>query len=226
MQIRRITTVFAATLVGISFLLAGSLAQAMSISATTDALGIGWTMSATDSVDGAYAGYEITFSVQADIPSDLSLLVDDDGDTITPTRITTAEARIAGLEDFMLIEAPGGTAGWYDYTGPSANACMNLSGFDSACAEAKTDSDAAEITSGASWTWSWVGNVSDPDAVFASDFSGLQHLGAHTESDQHPRGWNVSEEFSQAVPEPSAALVFGVGIAFAATRVRRTARLS
>ena len=31
---------------------------------------------------------------------------------------------------------------------------------------------------------------------------------------------------AQPVPEPSAALVFGIGIAFAATRVRRTARLA
>jgi hypothetical protein len=226
MQIKRTTTVLAATLVSISFLLAGSLAQAMSISATTDALGISWTLSATDDVDAAYAAsYEVMFSVQADIPTDLSLLMDD-GETINPTRIQSVEGRIAGLDDFMLVDAPDGIVGWYDYTGPSANECKNNPGFDSACAEAMTDSDAAAITSSASHTWTWVGNVSDLEAIFAEDLSGLQRVGAHLENDKHRRGWNVSEEFSQAIPEPSAALVFGIGIAFTATRVRRTARLS
>jgi hypothetical protein len=210
--------------VSLSFLLAGSLAQAMSISATTDALGISWTLSATDVVNG-YDDYEVMFSVTADIPDDLSLLMDEDG-SISPTWISTVEARIAGLEDFMLVSAPGELDGWYDYTGPSANTCKNNDGFASACAEAKTDSDAAAITSGASHTWTWVGNVSDLEAVFADDLSGLQRVGAHLENATHRKGWNVSEEFSQAIPEPSAALVFGVGIAFAATRVRQTARPS
>jgi hypothetical protein len=90
-----------------------------------------------------------------------------------------------------------------------------------------SDSDAAEITSDATYTWTWVGNVSDLDAVFADDYSGLQHIGAHLENDQHRNGWNVSiSNPSAAVPEPSAALVFGVGIAFAATRVRRDDSLS
>jgi hypothetical protein len=129
---------------------------------------------------------------------------------------SSAEARIAGLEDFMLVEAPGGTGGWYDFTGPSANSCMNITGFDSACAEA--------ITSNASHTWTWVGHVSDLEAVLADDYSGLQHIGAQLESDGHRRGWNVS--ISNPIPEPSVALVFGVGIAFAATRVRRNDHLS
>jgi len=228
MQMKRTTTVLAATLVSISFLLAGSLAQAMSISAGEDALGISWTLSATDEVDALlYPGYEVMFSVTADIPSDLDDIIDDDdGETIYPTRIQLVEARIVGLadEDFMLIYAPGGTGGWDNLTGPSANMCGDIHNFQSACAEAKTDSDAAEITSGASYTWTWVGNVSDLDAVFADDYSGLQHIGAHLENDRHRKGWNVSIE--NPIPEPSAALVFGVGIAFAATRVRRTDRLS
>ena len=74
--------------------------------------------------------------------------------------------------------------------------------------------------------WTWVGNVRDLEAVFAADLSGLQHIGAHLENDRHRNGWNVSEEFGQPIPEPSAALVFGVGIAFVGTRLRRTTRLS
>jgi len=74
--------------------------------------------------------------------------------------------------------------------------------------------------------WTWVGNVRDLEAVFAADLSGLQHIGAHLENDKHRNGWNVSEEFGQPIPEPSAARVFGVGIAFAGTRLRRTSRLS
>jgi hypothetical protein len=219
MKFNRLTLLIPATLLTCLILLAGSLAQAMTISASEDALGISWTLSATDSVGADYAAdYEVMFSVQANLPSDLSLIMDDDG-TISPQWITTSEARIAGLEDFMLVSAPGGTDGWYDYTGPSANSCSNNINFASACAEAISDSGAAEITSDATYTWTWVGNVSDLDAVFADDYSGLQHIGAHLESDGHPNGWNVS--ISNPIPEPSAALVFGVGIAFAATRVRR-----
>jgi hypothetical protein len=166
------------------------------------------------------------FSVTADLPSDLDLIMDE-GETISPDRIASVEGRIAGLDDFMLVDAPGGTDGWYDYTGPSANSCQNITDFASACAEAKTDSDAAAITPDATYTWTWVGNVSDLDAVFADDYSGLQHIGAHLESDGHRNGWNVSiSNPIAAVPEPSAALVFGVGIAFAATRVRREDSLS
>jgi len=220
MVFNRTSLLMPATLLSCLILLAGSFAQAATISAGEDALGITWTLSATDVVDAAYAAdYEVMFSVQAALPSDLSLIMDE-GETISPEWIAVSEARIAGLDDFMLVSAPGGTAGWYDYTGPSANSCMNISGFGSACAEAMSDSDAASITSGATYTWTWVGNVSDLDAVFADDYSGLQHIGAHLESETHRKGWNVS--ISNPVPEPSAALVFGVGIAFVAARVRRT----
>jgi hypothetical protein len=215
MKFNRLTLLIPAELLTCLILLAGSLAQATTISASEDALGISWTLSATD--------YEVMFSVRADLPSDLSLIMDE-GETISPEWIASAEARIAGLEDFMLVSAPGGTDGWYDYTGLSANSCRNISGFDSACAEAMSDSDAAAITSDATYTWTWVGNVSDLDAVFADDYSGLQHIGAHLESDGHRNGWNIS--ISNPVPEPSAALVFGVGIAFAATRVRRDDSIS
>ncbi len=224
MQIHRRTLRFSAALLSCLFLLAGSLSQASTISATTDALGISWTLTATDEVDIAYAGYDIMFSLQADIPSDLSLIMDE-GETISPTWIASAEARVTGLEEFMLVEAPNGVSGWYDLAGPSANGCQDVSG-GSACAEAKSDSTAAEITADASHVWTWVGNVKDLEAVFAADLSGLQHIGAHLENDQHRNGWNVSEEFGQPIPEPSAALVFGVGIAFAGTRLRRTTRLS
>ena len=209
-----------AALLSSLILLTGSLAQAATISANEDAFGITWTLSATDVVDAAYAAsYEVTFSVRADLPSDLSLIMDE-GETISPQWIASVEGRIAGLESFMLVDAPGGTGGWYDYSGPSANSCTNISGFASACAESMSDGDAAAIASDASYRWTWVGNVSNLDAVFADDYSGLQHIGAHLESDTHRRGWNVS--ISNPVPEPSAALVFGVGIAFVATRVRRT----
>ena len=227
MKFNRTAHLIPATLLSCLILIAGSLAQASTISRSAEAFGINWTLSATDSVDAAYASdYEVTFSVRADIPSDLSLIMDE-GSTISPQWIASAEARIAGLEDFMLVSAPGGTDGWYDYTGPSANSCMNLSGFASACAEAKSDLDAAEITSNASHTWTWVGNVSDLDAVLADDGSGLQHTGAHLENVRHRNGWNVSiSNPSNPIPEPSAALVFGVGIAFAATRVRRDHSIS
>lgn len=223
MQVHRRTLRFSAALLGCLFLLAGSLSQASIISATTDALGISWTLTATDE-DVAYADYDIMFSLQADIPSDLSLIMDE-GETISPTWIASAEARVTGLEEFMLVEAPNGVSGWEDLTGPSANGCQDVSG-GSACAEANSDSTAAEITEGASYVWTWVGNVTDLEAVFAADLSGLQHIGAHLENDRHRNGWNVSEEFGQPIPEPSAALVFGVGIAFAGTRLRRTTRLS
>jgi len=220
MVLNRTSLLIPATLLGCLILLAGSVAQAATISAGEDALGIRWTLSATDVVDAAYAAdYEVMFSVQADLPSDLSLIMDE-GETISPQWIASVEGRIAGLESFRLVSAPGGTDGWYDYTGPSANSCMDISGFGSACAEARTDSDAAAIAADASYRWTWAGNVSNLDAVFADDYSGLQHIGAHLESDTHRRGWNVS--ISNPVPEPSAALVFGVGIAFVATRVRRT----
>jgi len=140
--------------------------------------------------------------------------------TISPTWIASAEARIVGLNDFMLVSAPGVVGGWADLTGPSANSCMNISGFGSACAESNSDGDAADIFAGASHTWTWVGNVDDLEAVFAEDLIGLQHVGAHLENERHRRGWNVSEEFSQVIPEPSAALVFGLGMTFAATRTR------
>ena len=53
--------------------------------------------------------------------------------------------------------------------------------------------------------------------------SGLKHIGAHLENTRHRDGWNVSErDFGSTVPEPSAALVFGLGIAVASMRVRRT----
>jgi hypothetical protein len=224
MKFNRLTLLIPAELLTCLILLAGSLAQATTISSGEDAFGISWTLSATDSVAAAYAAdYEVMFSVQANLPSDLTPIMDE-GETISPEWIASAEARIAGLEDFMLVSAPGGTDGWYDYTGPSANSCRNISGFDSACAEAMSDSDAAAITSDATYTWTWVGNVSDLDAVFADDYSGLQHIGAHLESDGHRNGWNIS--ISNPVPEPSAALVFGVGIAFAATRVRRDDSIS
>jgi hypothetical protein len=224
MKFNRLPRLIPAALLTCLILFAGSLAQATTISAGEDAFGISWTLSATDSVDAAYAAdYEVMFTVQANLPSDLSLIMDE-GETISPEWIASAEARIAGLEDFMLVSAPGGTDGWYDYTGPSANSCKNKADFGSACAEAKSDSNAAAITPDATYTWTWVGNVSDLDAVFADDYSGLQHIGAHLESDGHGNGWNVSIE--NPVPEPSAALVFGVGIAFAATRVRREDSLS
>jgi hypothetical protein len=197
-----------------------SVAHATSISGTAEALGIDWTLSATDDVDAAYAStYEIMFSLRADVPTDLSLIVDE-GETIAPTWIATAEARIAGLENFMLVSAPNGASGWYDLAGPSANDCRNSSG-SAACAESMSDSSSADIYSGASHTWTWVGNVASLDRVFADDYSGLQHVGAHLENIDHRRGWNVSKEISGAVPEPSAALVFGVGIALAGTRLRR-----
>lgn len=221
MQVHRRTLRFSAALLGCLFLLAGSLSQASIISATTDALGISWTLTATDE---DVADYDIMFSLQADIPSDLSLIMDE-GETISPTWIASAEARVVGLEEFMLVAAPNGIAGWYDLSGPSANSCQDVSD-GSACAEANSDSTAAEITAGASHVWTWVGNVTDLEAVFAADLSGLQHIGAHLENDGHRNGWNVSEEFGQPIPEPSAALVFGVGIAFVGTRLRRTTRLS
>ena len=176
----RMLQFFSVTLLGSVFLLTGSLAQAATISATADALGIRWTLTATDEVDAAYsADYELMFSVQADIPTDLDLIIDDDdGETISPTWITTVEARVAGLEEFMLVSAPGGVSGWYDLAGPSANGCGDVNdGF--ACAEARTDSDAAVITSGASHTWTWVGNVTDLEAVFAADWSGLERTPAY-----------------------------------------------
>jgi hypothetical protein len=228
MKFNRLTLLIPAALLTCLILLFGSLAQAMTISGSEDALGITWTLSATTIVDPAYeTDYNVTFSVTADLPSDLDLIMDE-GETISPEWIASVEGRIAGLEDFMLVSAPGGTNGWYDYTGPSANSCQNITDFASACAEAKTDSDAAAINEDATtYTWTWVGNVSDLDAVFADDYSGLQHIGAHLESDGHRKGWNVSiSNPSAAVPEPSAALVFGIGIAFASTRVRRTARLA
>jgi hypothetical protein len=204
----------------IALFFTSSLAHAISVSQTTDAFGIEWTLSATSDVDAAYASdWDVMFSVTADVPSDLSLLMDE-GETITPIWISTAEARIQGLEDFMLVSAPNGEANWYDYAGPSANGCQNVSG-SSACAESMSDAYSADITSGASHTWTWVGNVSNLDAVFAEDLTGLQHIGAHLENERHRNGWNVSEDFSSAVPEPSAALVFGTGITLVALRVRR-----
>jgi len=188
-----------------------------------EALGIEWTLTATDSVRAAYAGaYEVEFSVTAEIPDDLSLLMDE-GETIDPQWIMTAEAKIAGLQDFKLIEAPNGVSGWLDLAGPSANSCKDNNG-SFACAQAKsTEPDAADITAGAVHTWTWVGNVSDLEAVFAEDGSGLKHIGAHLASDDHPNGWNVSEGPGSAVPEPSAALVFGSGLLVAGGALRRRA---
>jgi hypothetical protein len=207
-------------LILVSFLLATTSAHALSIGATTEALGISWTLSATDEVDAMYAAdWDIMFSLTAEIPTDLDLLMDE-GETITPLWITTAEARVAGLTDFQLVEAPNGVGGWEDLAGPSANGCQNVSG-GSACAEAKSDADAADIVAGATYEWVWVGDVSDLEAVFADDMSGLKHVGAHLENERHRNGWNVSEEFQNPVPEPSAALVFGAGIVVAALRIRR-----
>jgi hypothetical protein len=209
-------------LLGSLLLLSGSAAQALSVSATANALGIDWTISATDSVAPAYAAnYEVMFSVRADVPTDLTLLMDE-GETITPTWIATAEARIAGLENFKLVSAPNGVGGWLDKAGPSANDCKGTSG-GSACAESTSDAASADITSDASHIWTWVGNVKSLDLVFAEDRSGLKHIGAHLENTRHRNGWNVSEgNFGSTVPEPSAALVFGLGIAVASMRVRRT----
>jgi hypothetical protein len=125
----------------------------------------------------------------------------------------------------MLVDAPNGVDGWNSLAGPSANSCGNVSG-KGACAEAKSDGDSAQIISGASHVWTWVGNVTDVAAVFAQDQSGLAHVGAHLENERHRNGWNVSEEFSQPVPEPSAALVFGIGILVVATRLRRSNHIS
>ncbi len=139
MQIHRRTLRFSAALLSCLFLLAGSLSQASTISATTDALGISWTLTATDEVDMAYTGYDIMFSLQADSPSDLSLIMDE-RETISPTWIASAEARVTGLEEFMLVEVPNGVSGGYDLAGPSANGCQDVSG-GSACAEASLGLD-------------------------------------------------------------------------------------
>ncbi|MAG31058.1 MAG: hypothetical protein CL908_09240 [Deltaproteobacteria bacterium] len=152
---KRMLQFFSVTLLGSVFLLTGSLAQAATISATADALGIRWTLTATATATATATD-----------------------ETIRPTWITTAEARVVGLEEFMLVSAPGGVSGWYDLAGPSANGCGDVNdGF--ACAEARTDSDAAVITSGASHTWTWVGNVTDLEAVFAADWSGLERTPAY-----------------------------------------------
>jgi hypothetical protein len=85
MRINRATQFLSSTLAGCLLLISGSISQAMTISPTTEALGISWTLSATDDVDATYsASYEIMFSVQADVPIDLSEIMDD-GETISPT---------------------------------------------------------------------------------------------------------------------------------------------
>ncbi len=191
-------------------------ANAATISFATQAFGIDWTLTATDV---ATSGYDVRFFVTAEIPTDL-LLIMDEGATIDPQWITSAEAKIAGLQDYMLIAAPGGLDNWQDLAGPIANGCNgNNDGF--ACAQADYDVyPGAAIDADADYTWTWVGDVSDLGAVFAQDGSGLQHLGAQLQSENHRTGWIISES-GPPIPEPSAALVFGAGMLLASHTLRR-----
>jgi hypothetical protein len=190
------------------------VSSANAASFAVEAFGIDWTLTATDEV-GSYTSYDVMFSLMAEIPDDLSLIMEE-GETIYPLWITTAEAKIAGLQDYMLIAAPNGLSGWLDLAGPAANGCKDINdGF--ACAQAEAPYDGAPISSGADHTWTWVGKVSDRDAALAEDGSGLLHIGAQLQNETHRRGWIVSEP----IPEPSAALVFGAGMLLASRTLRR-----
>ncbi len=48
------------------------------------------------------------------------------------------------------------------------------------------------------------------------------HLGARYESDSHEDGWVISLEPGSAVPEPTAALLFGAGVLVAGSAGRRS----
>lgn len=202
-------------------------ANAATISFATQAFGIDWTLTATDTIDSSYttecaavAGTcNVMFSVLAEIPNDL-LLIKDEGATIDPQWITSAEAKIAGLQDYMLIDGPGDVDNWKDLAGPLANGCKDGNG-GFACAQAKAPYAGAVIGPGApQYTWTWVGNVSDTNAVFAQDGSGLQHLGAQLRKEGRTTGWNMSES-GPPIPEPSAALVFAAGMLLASRTLRR-----
>ena len=245
MQIKRSTTVLAATLVSISFLLFAANANAFTMF-DTGVLGgnpesslLGVTITDADVGDSFDLDWVVANVVGTE---DLSatgnfMLVDFTDDyfdlqiTLTNTTVLSSSLTNADILSLAFGVNPDATAAFVagesgsvfdgigDGSGPQQTYPGGFKGID-VCVYGQG------CNGGAVAQGLHAGDTDSFQIRVTGDFSGgtadLLYFGTKFQTNVG----SFEPGASAPVPEPSAALVFGIGIAFAATRVRRTAGLS
>ena len=196
-----------------------------------DCLNTEWMLTVADDTVVDTANFNLHVTMTANWPDPLTPFLDEDG-VITPTMVTAVEFGIPGRALDAQITSPGG---WSTTTGPLAGKGCKGNNGNFTCSEGS-----AAIEKGSSMSWEWDILVDDPTRVLEYEFAGDFHFGAQLVylaptnlvsstrrnggSPTHTNGWLVSASptSSDPVPEPSAALLYGVGLLVLGRRLSRS----
>lgn len=211
--------------VGTSQATSTSLSIGPSDGCVAECLNTEWSITFSDE-NVINAGYDLHVTLTAEWPEIGDYFVDENG-VIDPTIITAVEFGLPGTVTDALITNP--STGWSDELGPlNGQGCGGHNG-NFTCSEGS-----AAIVLGSSLTWEWDIKVEDVARVLEYESTGEFHIGARAERDQataltpsgkiKDRGWLLSVSPVSPVPEPSAAMVYGVGLLLAGRRIGRKGR--
>jgi hypothetical protein len=123
---------------------------------------------------------------------------------------------ISDWSSVTLVSAPNGTGNWssiFESPIASNSLCSNVNGMSSMVCTFSQNS-ALDITGGGTYTW--VFQVTGGSLLPTEDW----HLGAQYADGLGPARGHIISATSPPIPEPSAALLFGVGAMVVTRRVR------
>jgi hypothetical protein len=200
---------------GVALATSTSVNLGPSTGCVADCLNTEWTLTISDDTIVDSANYNLHVTLTADWPDPLEPFLNEDG-VITPTMVSAVEFGIPGEAIDAKITSPGG---WTTELGPLASSGCKGKNGNFTCSEGLAD-----IVKGSSESWEWDILVDDPTEVLEYENIGDFHVGAWMTSETHENGWLVSASPSNPVPEPSAALLYGVGLLVLGRRLRRSPR--
>lgn len=226
------TTALVLVAVGTSHATSMTLGIGPDSGCVAECLNTQWSISFSDENVVDSASYNLHLTLTADWPDADDFFIDEDG-VFDPTVVTAVEFGLPGrVEKAYLTSSP--TANWSNELGPlGGQGCGDHNG-NFTCSQTE---DSAEIVMGESMSWEWdifVDNVSDIfDPETLEDF----HIGAKLEREGevstlafngngngnkvHDTGWLLSVSPVSPIPEPSAGLLYFVGILVAGRRLGR-----